>query len=82
MPKSIVEMLSIAMNDASSRMAATGVKPIALVDQSIRPVVAELCRKINNDIFVLGDLEMDSLDATIFGEITSDQLSRLERSAA
>ena len=82
MPKSIVDMLSIAMNDASSRMAATGVKPIALVDQSIRPVVAELCRKINNEIFVLGDLEVKSLNTAVFGEITSDQLSRLERSAA
>ena len=82
MPKSIVEMLVIAMNDASSRMAATGLRPIALVDQSIRPVVAELCRKINNEIFVLGDLEIESLEVTIFGEINSDQLSRLQRSAA
>ena len=82
MPKSIVEMLVIAMNDASSRMAATGLRPIALVDQSIRPVVAELCRKINNEIFVLGDLEIESLEVTIFGEINSDQLSQLQRSAA
>ena len=82
MPKSIVEMLVIAMNDASSRMAATGLRPIALVDQSIRPVVAELCRKINNQIFVLGDLEIESLEVTIFGEINSDQLSQLQRSAA
>ena len=82
MPKSIVEMLVVAMNDASSRMAATGFRPLALVNQSIRPVIAEMCRKINKEIFVLGDLEIEGLDANIFGEINSDQLSRLERSAA
>ena len=82
MPRSITDMLSLAMNDASSRMSATGFRPVALVDQSIRPVIAEMCRKINEDIFVIGDRELEGIDSNIFGEITSEQLSRLERSAA
>jgi flagellar biosynthesis protein FlhA len=82
MPRSITDMLILAMSDASSRMSATGLRPIALVDQSIRPVIAEMCRKINEDIFVLGDRELEGIESTIFGEITSEQLSRLERSAA
>jgi flagellar biosynthesis protein FlhA len=82
MPRSLVEMLVVAMHDASSRMAATGSKPVALVDQSIRPIVADLCRRINGEIFVIGDRELEGIDASIFGEITSEQLSRLERAAA
>ncbi|QEG23284.1 flagellar biosynthesis protein FlhA [Mariniblastus fucicola] len=82
MPNSIVEMLIVAMNDASSRMSAAGLRPVALVDQSIRPVVAELCRKIGSNPFVIGDRELEGVHATVFGEITSEQLSRLERSAA
>jgi flagellar biosynthesis protein FlhA len=82
MPRSIIEMLSIAMNDASSKMGAAGLKAVALVDQSIRPVVAELCSNINQEIFVIGDKEVDSIETTLFGEITSEQLSKLERNAA
>ncbi len=82
MPRTIIDMLIIAMSDASSRMAATGFRPIAMVDQSIRPVIAELCGRVNEDIFVLGDRELEGIESTVFGEITSDQLSRLERSAA
>jgi len=82
MPRSVVEMLVIAMQDAASRMAATGLKPVALVDQPIRPIVADLCRKINNEIFVVGDRELDGVEMSIFGEINSEQLSRLQRAAA
>ena len=82
MPRTIVEMLALAMNDASSRMSAAGLQPVALVDQSIRPVIAEMCGRINDEIFVLGDREIESIESMVFGEITSDQLSQLERSAA
>ena len=82
MPRNVVEMLFIAMQDAASRMSASGIRPVALVDQSIRPVVADLCAKLRNEVFVLGDREVDGVETSIFGEITSEQLSRLERAAA
>ena len=82
LPRNVTEMLILAMHDASSRMAATGLKPIALVDQSIRPIISDLCRKINNGTKVLGDREIEGVETSIFGEITSEQLSRLERNAA
>ena len=82
LPGSVVEMLAIAMGDASSRMAATGLQPVALVEQSIRPVVAELCRKTNDQIFVIGNEELVGIETSTFGEITSEQLTQLERNAA
>ena len=82
MPRSIVDMLRVAMHDASSRMAATGARPVALVDQSIRPVVADLCRQSHDEIFVIGDRELEGIEANVFGEITSEQLTQMERAAA
>lgn len=82
LPRSVVDMLVVAMHDASSRMSATGLRPIALSDQSIRPIIADLCRRINSEIFVLGDRELEGIEANVFGEITSEQLSRLQRAAA
>ena len=82
LPRNVVEMLLIAMHDAASRMTASGLRPIALVDQSIRPVMADLCGKLNSDLFVLGDREVNGVETVVFGEITSEQLSRLERAAA
>lgn len=82
MPQSIIEMLVLAMDDAASRMSASGLKPIALVDQAIRPVIAQLRQGMQDELFVIGDREVDGVDVNVFGEITSEQLSRLERQAA
>jgi flagellar biosynthesis protein FlhA len=82
MPQSIIEMLVVAMSDASSRMSATGLKPIALVDQSIRPAIAHLQLEMLEQFFVLGDREIEGIEVNVFGEITSEQLSRMERQAA
>ena len=82
LPRSIIEMLALAIGDAATRMTATGVRPIALVQQSIRPVVAEMCANINREIFVIGEREIEGIESIVFGEITSEQLSKLQQAAA
>ena len=58
LPRTIVERLALAMEDASRRMISAGLRPIALVDQSIRPVIAKLRTGEARFMFVLGDQEI------------------------
>lgn len=75
LPRSIVESLAIAIQNAAKQMVSSGVRPIALVDQSIRPVIAELAFDHANDMFVLGSQEADGIGVEIVGEITSEQIN-------
>ncbi len=78
----IAEMLVMAMSDAAQRMSAAGIRPVAFVDQEIRGAIAHLTRRVPEPIFVLGSEEAGSAGLRVFGEITTEQLSRMEQSAA
>ena len=82
LPRGIIEKLALAMEDAAKRMSSAGLQPIALVDQSIRPVIAKLRTGDAQWMFVLGDQEVQGVTVQVFGEITSEQLTTLERQAA
>jgi flagellar biosynthesis protein FlhA len=82
LPRTIVERLALAMEDASRRMISAGLRPIALVDQSIRPVIAKLRTGEARFMFVLGDQEIQGAKVDVYGEITSEQLTSLDRQAA
>ena len=82
LPKSIVEMLVLAMSDAAQRMSAAGIPPVAVISQSIRPAIVHITQQIPEEIFVLGDQEAGNAPLQLFGEITLEQLSMLERAAA
>ncbi len=49
-------------------------KPIALVNQSIRPVIAELAFDNASNMFVLGRQEAMGAEIDIVGEISSEEL--------
>ena len=81
MPRQIVESLASAIQDASKQMIASSMQPIALVDQSIRPVIAELAFDHAEGLFVLGSRELENAKIEVVGEITADQLNRVPQAA-
>lgn len=81
LPRSIVENLALAIQDASRQMDSAGHRPVALVDQSIRPVIAELAFDHAEDLFVVGSREIDSIELEVVGEITGDQLRSVANAA-
>ncbi|MFT5303232.1 MAG: flagellar biosynthesis protein FlhA [Mariniblastus sp.] len=81
LPRSIVESLAFAIQDAAKQMIASGVRPIALVDQSIRPVIAELAFDQAHEMIVLGSREAEGAKLEIVGEITSEQINSVANAA-
>ena len=81
LPRAIIESLATAIQDAARQMLDTGVRPIALVDQSIRPVIAELAFDQAGSMFVLGSRELEGAKVEIVGEITGDQISNVASAA-
>lgn len=81
LPRSIVESLAFAIQDAAKQMIASGVRPIALVDQSIRPVIAELAFDQAHEMIVLGSREVEGAKLEIVGEITSEQINSVANAA-
>ncbi len=82
MPREIVECLVLAIEQAAAKMWATGMRPILLVDQPIRPVIAELTYEIEPSVFVIGSREIDGAELRMVGEITTSQISAAVNSAA
>lgn len=81
LPRVMVESLALAIQDAAKQMVAAGIRPIALVDQSIRPVIAELAIDHAEGMFVLGSRELENANIEVVGEITSDQIRTVARAA-
>ena len=71
----------MAIQDAAKQMTASSIPPIALVDQSIRPVIAELAFDHAEGLFVLGSRELENAKIEVVGEITADQLNRIHQAA-
>ncbi len=82
MPREIVQSLVIALGEAAAKMAAANIKPVALVDQSIRPVIAELAIDLKPALFVLGSREAANANIQIVGEISTEQLRPAANPAA
>ena len=75
LPRPLIESVVAAIQDAARKMNAAGRRPVALVDQSIRPVIAKLARRTLDDITILGSREVLDSPIQIVGEIGSDQLN-------
>lgn len=82
LPRQVVESLGQSIVSVANKMAANGLRPIVLVDQSIRPVVAELVRGGENEVFVLGSREVLNVNVEIVGEVSADQLAWHQQAAA
>jgi flagellar biosynthesis protein FlhA len=81
LPREIIENLAGAIQNAAHKMRESGMKPIALVDQSIRPVIAELAFDNASNMFVLGRQEALGADVEIVGEISADELHTAAQAA-
>lgn len=82
LPPSMIESVARAMQEAAAQMTRHGQRPVALVDQAIRPVIAELALETGGGIFVMGSRELEGGAVETVGEITSDQVASLISSAA
>ena len=74
LPGHVVENLGLAIQEAANQMMNQGLRPIALVEQSIRPVIAELAFDRSQNLFVLGNREVAASKLQVVGTVTTDQL--------
>ena len=81
LPRVIIEGLANAIQHAAKQMSDSGHRPIALVDQSIRPVIAELAFDQASEMFVLGSRELEGAKVDFVGEITGEQISDVASAA-
>ncbi|MEL7496674.1 MAG: flagellar biosynthesis protein FlhA [Planctomycetota bacterium] len=77
----VVDSLTHAIDDAADQMVIAGLPPIAMVNQEIRPVVAELVKHNKTPIFVLGSDEARPADIFIVGEIKSENIQTVADAA-
>lgn len=82
LPRDIVTGIANAILEASGKMTAAGQRPIALVQQSIRPVIAELAYEIAPDLTVVGDREAIEANIEVIGEVNAENLRMTDSSAA
>ena len=82
LPKVVTRSLAVAINDAAEQMVVAGLRPIALVDQSIRPVMAEVVRDNSTPVFVLGTREAESAEIHVVGEIKAENVQNVANAAA
>ena len=73
--------LSDTINAMAEQMIVTGFRPIMMVEQSIRPAVANLCENNRTSVFVMGSKEAESADLNFVGEIGSADLQTLASAA-
>ncbi len=82
LPRSLVESLAQSIASATASLQKSGNRPVMLVNQCIRPVIAELANGVDADLFVLGHEELEGTDVEQLGEISVDQVSSLAAAAA
>ena len=82
LPPQVIQSISDSIVDVSNRMSASGLDPILFVDQSIRPVIAQLMTERQHEVFVLGSKEVSNVKVEIVGEISPEQITQHESMAA
>jgi flagellar biosynthesis protein FlhA len=82
LPRQVVDSLARSVVNYANQMTANGMRPIILVQQHIRPVIAEMAVESKTDLFVLGTGEVVNANIEIVGEITAKQLGQEVPAAA
>ena len=82
LPRQVVDSLAHSIVSFANQMAANGMRPIILVQQHIRPVIAEMAVESQTELFVLGTGEVVNATIEIVGEVTADQLGEEVPAAA
>ena len=81
LPRSMVESLARSIASATASLQTSGNRPVLLVDQCIRPVLAEIADGLEGNLFVLGHEELTGNDVEQMGEITIDHVSAMAAAA-
>lgn len=76
MPRDVVEHVAVAIQVSAARMVASGYRPVIMVDQTIRPVIAELAHESNPRPVVVGSREVNgaSVDIEVIDQIGADPI--------
>ena len=82
LPAQVIQSISDSIVEVANRMSASGLSPILMVDQSIRPVIAQLMTERQHEVFVLGSKEVSNVEIEIVGEISPEQITQHESMAA
>lgn len=82
MPREVVQSLALAMESAAVKLSAAGYQPIVLVDQAIRPVIAEIAFEMEPQVIVIGSREVLGAEVQVLNEVTLDHVSSLVNTAA
>jgi flagellar biosynthesis protein FlhA len=82
LPRHFVQSLAFAMEDAAKKMAAADLQPVVVVNQSIRPVIAELTIHFEPRLQVIGSREASNIDLQLVGEITAEHIQTAANPAA
>ncbi len=82
LPTQVVQSIGDAIVEVANRMAASGMSPIVMVGQEIRPVIAKLLADRRHEVFVLGSKEIMNAKIEVVGEITPEQIAQHEAMAA
>ncbi|MEM7457060.1 MAG: flagellar biosynthesis protein FlhA [Planctomycetota bacterium] len=82
LPAHTVEGLAVAIEHAARNMKAAGQRPVALVDQTIRPVIVQLASCASRDLLVIGRLEAGDTELQLIGEVTVEDVRNLQTAAA
>ena len=81
LPPTIRQSIADSINEMAEQMIVTGLRPIMMVDQNLRPVIAQMCTKNRTSVFVLGSAEAESAELNFVGEITSNNIQTLAAAA-
>ncbi len=82
LPRPIIESLVRSIQEASRGMSASGIKPVCVVEQSIRPVIAELALTAARNLSVIGNREIEDAQIEIVGEVSAEQIQGDDNVAA
>ena len=82
LPRSLMDGLALALESTATKMAATGYHPVIMVEQAIRPIIAELAFESETDMAVIGRREVVGAEVQILGEISLEQVGQLGSAAA
>jgi flagellar biosynthesis protein FlhA len=82
LPRHCLEALTDAIESAALKMSAAGYRPILLVNQELRPIIAELVIQASLNIRVIGSRELNNAPVELLGSISEETLFPSNSAAA
>ena len=81
LPRVVASSLTDAIEDAAEQMVISGLSPVVVIDQAIRPLLVHLLQNLNTTVTVLGSREAEAGDIQSIGEIKLENLATIADAA-